>query len=109
MHTAHLSTPVLHTCPHTSVAASFIVKEDYLRSNYVDLETVPHTNGEGLIAGFKFRLVGLPIRAGEKIVIVVPHLKPLIDRPVIDLTKYVNQYECHAMNPPFTCAWCSLC
>ena len=45
---------------------------------------MPHSNGEGLFAAFKFNLT-MPLKRGEKIVIVVPHLVPKIDEAVIDM------------------------
>ena len=72
-----------------SLAAGYLVKEDYLRSSFIDLETAPHTNSLGLYVGIKFTLgATTKIRAGEKIVVVIPHLKPMLSSPIQDLTKY---------------------
>ena len=65
------------------------MREDYLRSSFVDLETAPHTNGNGLFLGVAFTTgAKTTLKRGEHVMVQVPHLTPQITEPVQNLLNY---------------------
>ena len=75
-----------------TLAEGYLIKEDYLNTDYVDIETAPHKNGNGLFVAFDFVLgPSTTITPGEKIVLVIPHLMPLLDQNLLNMSNYVAQ------------------